>query len=275
MASSSHSSAPRGTTATASSTLWAPGSSRAARARTASRTVAGTVPSGGEDLRDEERVAGRAFVEVAAVVGVRVPDERGDRDAGEGRQGDPRRTLARQLPERDPQRMRPVELVVTVGGDDEGREVVEPAGQEPEDVEGGGVGPVEVLEDEDRRGQAVRAGLDRARQRVDDLRGRRLLGDEHREVAAGLLGDVGERPERPRGVERVAGAREDPRLRMLGREGAQQRRLPDPGLAREEDEPAAALAQRRVVGVRERGELLGAFEKPLGDDRRLRCVACH
>jgi hypothetical protein len=55
-----------------------------------------------------------------------------------------------QLAEHDPHRVGGVQLVVAVGGDNQRRQRVGAPGDELQDVERGLVGPVEVLEDEDR-----------------------------------------------------------------------------------------------------------------------------
>src|SRR3954462_5665463 len=60
-----------------------------------------------------------------------------------------------QLAEDDPQRVAEVELVVAVGAEHERRRRVGLPGQQPHDVQGGLVGPVQVLEDEDRRRAAA------------------------------------------------------------------------------------------------------------------------
>jgi hypothetical protein len=118
--------------------------------------------------------------------------------------------------------MAKLELVVAIGGDDERGRRVDLAGQQAHDVETGLVGPVEVLEHEDRR----RAVGELAQQRGRDLVRRRGAGRDLREVAADLLGDVEQRAERARREERVARAPQDPRRGALPvGEQADERRL--------------------------------------------------
>ena len=74
-----------------------------------------------------------------------------------------------QLSEHDAQRVAQVELVVAVGAEHERRRRVGLPGQQPHDVEGGLVGPVQVLDDEDRR----RAARELAQQRVGHRRAAR------------------------------------------------------------------------------------------------------
>ena len=102
---------------------------------------------------------------------------------------------------------RSVELVVAVGGDHERGQRLDPARQQPEDVERRLVGPVQVLQHDDRGSSEF--GRERGGQRAR----RRALGHERGELAARLLGDVDERAERARCVQRVAGAPQDPRGR--------------------------------------------------------------
>ena len=76
-----------------------------------------------------------------------------------------------------------------------------------------------------------------------------------REVAAELLGHVEQRAERRRRREALAGAVRHASVRRR-RERAHERGLPDPGLAADEDEPAAVGAERV-----EPGEQVLAFEE--------------
>src|SRR5919198_654574 len=89
----------------------------------------------------------------------------------------------------------------------------------------------------------------------------RTASREGGELAARVLGDVEQRTERARGVQRVARAGEDPRLGPAGGEGAQERRLADPGLAGDEDQPPGAVRADRAGAVGEELELRGALEQ--------------
>jgi hypothetical protein len=102
-------------------------------------------------LDDEERVAGGLAVELVRVDGVWFGELR-DRGGRKRSELEPRDRLARrQLADHEPKRMRPVELVVPVGGDDQGRNPLHSAGEQPQHVERGLVRPVHILEHEDGR----------------------------------------------------------------------------------------------------------------------------
>jgi hypothetical protein len=227
------------------------------RARTASRTV-GLAVAAGEDLGQEERVARRAAVELVGVDAVRL----GELCDGVGRQSWKlaARDVARpgQLSEDDPQRVAKVELVVAIGAEHERRRRVGLPGQQPHDVEGGLVGPLQVLEDEDRR----RAARELAQQRAGHLVRPRVARRGVSQVAAGLLGDVDERPQRARREERVARAPKDPRgPAVLVDEAPCERGLAGAGLAGDEHEAAARAAAHAVEHPCERLELAGALEQ--------------
>jgi hypothetical protein len=65
-------------------------------------------------------------------------------------------------------------------------------------------------------------------------------GEQAGQPAAGLPGDVVQRPQRPGREQRVAGPQQDPGVRRpLLAEPPDQRRLTDAGLAREQDDAAA------------------------------------
>ena len=82
--------------------------------------------------------------------------------------GDP----ARQRAEHHAQRVRAVEFVVAVGGDHERRQRLDPARQQPDDVERRLVGPVQVLEHDDRGPSAARPRARRPACRASRLRPR-------------------------------------------------------------------------------------------------------
>ena len=102
-------------------------------------------------LDDEERVAGGLAVELVRVDRVWFGELR-DRRGRKRSELEPRDRLARsQLADHEPKRMRPVQLVVPVGGDDQGRNLLHSAGEQPQHVERGLVRPVHILEHEDGR----------------------------------------------------------------------------------------------------------------------------
>jgi hypothetical protein len=153
--------------------------------------------------------------------------------------------------------MAQLELVVAVGGEDQDGCGVGLPRQQPQDVEGGLVGPMQVLEHEHRR----RAAGELARQRRRDLVRALLAGDDVREVAPGVLGDVEQRAQGARREQRVARAPQDPRgSPMVVGEAAHQRRLAGAGLAGHERHAPARGAAYRVQHRPERVELARALQ---------------
>jgi len=121
-----------------------------------------------------------------------------------------------------------IERVVAVAGQDQGRQGLHPAGQQPQDVEGRLVRPVHVLEDEHGRGPCAQLMRERRRHLVRH----RPTRDDRLEFTPGPISDVEERPERTGREERVAGAPEDPcRLAAGFAEPPHEGRLADPCLA--------------------------------------------
>src|SRR5918994_4891232 len=122
------------------------------------------------------------------------------------------------------------ELVVAVGGDEEGCRLVEPSAEEAEQVDRCAVRPVDVLEDGDRRPGAE--GLERGGEEL-------ALGGIG--VEPKLAGDVEQGSEGLRREEPVARAPENAgSLRVLVGERADEGGLADPGLAADEDQPSVA-----------------------------------
>ena len=147
-------------------------------------------------LRDEERVARRLAVQLFWVDAVRrceladgVEGERGELDAAHPRG-------RRELADNDSERMRPVELIVPIGGDHQCLDRLDPATEQPQDVERRFVGPVDVLEDNDRRLLRVQLVPKRGEH------GLRLVPpvDEFLQRFTGLGGDVEERAQWSRSV---------------------------------------------------------------------------
>ena len=223
-----------------------------------------------ERLGDEERVAGGAPVQRAGVDAVR----RGQLGHRAGRQGHEPHAVgdvaAQEIAERDAQRVRRLELVVAVARDQQRRHARDPPRQQAQHVERRLVGPVRVLEHDDRRVAPGELAEHRGGHRV----GRRARGHEVLELAAGDRADVHQRAERRGREECVAVAPQD--ARVLGvplAEVAQQRRLADARLAGHEHQPAARLQRRvehveRRVALEQRGleiEGHGAILPLLGD----------
>jgi predicted nucleotidyltransferase len=220
--------------------------------------VRNLVLSGRQNLRHEERIAARVPVELVGIQVRRL-----------GKLGDGRRRerldlqtaddlVRRELAEHDPERMGAVDLVVAVAGENERGDRLEPSRQQPEDVERRLVGPVDVLEDEDRR----RRGRQLAGERGRHLVWPRAGLDEALELAARPLGDLEQRPERSRSEEGIAGAPEDSRrVAVLVAEAPQQRRLPTAGLAADEHQAAVRALGDGGQRVSERRQMARALEQ--------------
>ena len=162
--------------------------------------------------------------------------------------------VAAQVMPQPPQRMRARQLVGAIGGDDQQRQLAQRQRERRQQLDRRVVGPLQVVEQERRRALGDDRGQ-RAADRLDErgaiaARARLAeLGEEHGEVAAQrtaaveTAGDRSQvlaqraddravgRPGRRRGAAQEAHAGE----RLLG-----QPRLPDPGLAGEQEQAAAA-----------------------------------
>ena len=211
-----------------------------------------------EDLGDEERVAGGHGEHLVGVdpAGRAQLSDRVLRQAPQRQPTDParRRHLAEQLLEG----MLAGQLVVAVGQHQDGRQFGDPAGQVPQHVQGGLVGPVHVLHHQDGRVPGpVQLGPQRSRHRVPLA----TLGQRPGQLGADAADQVTERPQGPRGAEVVAVAdQQAPVRRQQPPDRPDQARLADAGLAEDEHQPA--LAGRRLAGgLGELGELAVAFEK--------------
>jgi hypothetical protein len=157
--------------------------------------------AGGERFRDEERVAERLPVEVLCVDTVRLRQhsdrsrrERLDPETADG-------LVRRHLAEDDPERVRAVELVVAVRGDDESGHGVHATGEEAQDVERGLVRSVHVFDHEDRE----LARRQHTQERRANVVWPGAAVDKLLELTAGDLGDIEERSERAGGEQRIAG----------------------------------------------------------------------
>ena len=195
-----------------------------------------------QHFRHEERISAGQPVELACIdfrrageLGDSLRRERWDREPLGLRKG-------RQLAKEDAERMNPIELVVPVGREHEQRRLPQLAREQPQHVERRLVRPVHVLDNDDRRRARPRQPEERG-----DHRGRALI-DRGLELAAGLLGDIEERPQRPRREQRVTAAPQHARrTARLRAECTNSRRLAHPGLPGDEHEPAAprgGLSQR-------------------------------
>ena len=122
-------------------------------------------------------------------------------------------------------------LVVAERDDRERGDAGDAATEQAQDVERALVGPVDVLQHEDRAGRGAQPVEQRGRER-----GRRGLVEP----------DVEQRAERPRRVQRVARAPQD--ATTVG-EGADERGLADAGLAADQDQPAGRAVEDVEEGL--------------------------
>ena len=159
----------------------------------------------------------------------------------------------RQVADDPAQRVPGPDLVVAVGHHHHRRRGGHPAADEDQQVQGGLVGPVGVL---DHRHHRPASGVEQVQERAEQAVPGRLGGDKGRQLPAGLAGDVEQRAERARGPQRVAGPPEDAGVAALAvAEGADQRGLADPGLAADQHQaavPVPGLGQPPVERPQER-----------------------
>jgi hypothetical protein len=149
-----------------------------------------------------------------------------------------------QLSEQVAKRMCRLELVVPVGDNDQRGHRVEAAREQLEHVERRLVGPVEVLENENRT-RPAQFVAQRRRNIVRVRSGPRIAGDK-----------VEQWPQRARSEERLAHSPKNSALRLLGiAEPAHKRRLADSRLAVDEHEaavPAGRFGERLVKRIEAR-----------------------
>ena len=135
-----------------------------------------------------------------------------------------------------------VELVVSVGRDDENGNGLDPAGEQPQYVEGSLIRPVHVFEHED--GRSMRAQV--ANERRHDLMRLRAALDQCAKLAADAFRYGKQRSEWTRREEHVAGAPEHTNpFRLVVAELADERRLPDPCLTGHEHNAPATFDRLR------------------------------
>ena len=192
-------------------------------------------PGVGQDLGDEERVAGRGRQHRGGV-GAGGAGQLLDRAGRQGPQDQPPDLLVGEGGEDPAQGMLAAQLVLAVGEHQYARQLRDPPGQVAEHVQGGVVGPVDVLDQQHRRpaGQLL---VDGPEHRVP---GRPRL-DGRGQGGRGPAGHVPERPQGPRRDQVVAGPGEHPGPAGLPGERPDQTGLADPGLAGDEHDRAPAL----------------------------------
>src|SRR3954447_5355100 len=215
--------------------------------------------AGGERLGHEERVATGRTVELAGVDRVGSGEHRNCLGRERLEPEALHRWARGEISERDLKRVPAVELVVAVGRDHESWDGRDPAAQQAQHVERRRVGPVEILEHEERGHAPDELVADRG---GDLMRPHATAGDELVELAAHGLGDLEQGAERSRREQGVAPAPEHPGTRVvlvaeLPHEGG----LADARLAADEDEPAAAGGTDRREDLVQRGELRRALEQ--------------
>jgi hypothetical protein len=103
-----------------------------------------------------------------------------------------------------------------------------------------------------------------AEERREHVDGPRSAFDEPFQLAARLARDVDERSQGPGRLERLAGAGEHAGRCDAQAERLHERRLPDPRLAADHHEPAAARGLHGAQPIGERVELGRALEQVLG-----------
>jgi len=152
------------------------------------------------------------------------------------------------------------DLLVPVGDDQHRRGPLQPPPQEHQQVQGGLVGPVGVLDHHHLPRRLGKLVLERG----EDGLAWAPRGEQLGQPAARLAGDVVQRPQGPRREQRVAGPQQEPGLRRLPLgEPPDQHRLADAGLARHQDDATARgrVGQRAAQLVQQRGALEQVHDK--------------
>ncbi len=155
----------------------------------------------------------------------------------------------RQLAEHRAQRVLSPEII-SVRDDEHRARVLHSAPRIDEEVERGRVGPVQILQDDDRRRAVERACADQLDEEPMSI----VAVGELRQVATRCAGDVDHGTERSGSVQRVALAPQHPATRAALAQLAHERGLPHPCLTRDHDEASFALIGGRDALV-ERREL--------------------
>jgi hypothetical protein len=172
--------------------------------------------------------------------------EHGHRPAGQGRQPQSaHRGRAGEVAGEQLHRVQGADLIVAVGDDQQGGSDPDPPGQEAEQVQGGLVGPVDVLDHQHGHHRGIVQPFEQGgKQHLP----RRLVAKQLLEPTAERGGDVGQRPQRPRGGQRVTGAPQDlGGLPLLDGELLDQRRLADACLTTDQDQSPATGPSLRVA----------------------------
>lgn len=186
----------------------------------------------GQDLGDEEGVAVGQSHEVPGIQSV-VRGEPGDGGHGEGRDGEAmRRVEGDQLSQHRPELVVGSHFVVTVGAHQDRPGVPHTSSQEPQEIEGRLVGPVDVL---DRHHHGSRGVSKPVQDLVEDLDGV-TVEVETMQTRVRVGGEIVERAEWPWRRERVAGTLDEKDRVVEGLdEGAYQRGLAGSRLTGDQD----------------------------------------
>lgn len=224
------------------------------------------VPAGGEHFGDEEGVTASVAVQQRRVESVwrrELRDcglrQRFERETRNGRAG-------RDVADEHPQRVGAVDLVVPVRTDHQRRRRLHLADEQPDDIQGGFVSPVEILQDHNHG----RAGPQVIEERRGDFMGSAAADDHRLEVAGGCVGDVEERAEWVWRGKRVAPSREDSHG-LIRAEAPHQRGLADARLTADENEAAGRRGRDGgQVGI-ERCERFRPLEQFPQAEKGLRC----
>ncbi len=212
-----------------------------------------------QDLEDVEGVSSRPPVELPAVH----PGVLGQ--AGDGLTREPRdlqaprgRGTPSHLTDQSLEAVEALELLVAIGEDDQRGDLLDPPGEEPEDIQRRLVRPLGVLEDEDGSDSPVEL-LDQC---GGDVMGLGALLDQPCQIPAADPGHVQQRPQRPRDEERIAASPEDPDAGAeLVAETAKKGGLAGARLPRHEHQPPAAARLDLCELLTQHGQVPIALEQ--------------
>ena len=146
------------------------------------------------------------------------------------------RPAGREIAEEHAQRVLGAQLVVAIGEDQKGTRLDHAAGQEFDEIDGRFIGPVNILEDEERRLRGIQKLIEHGGEHGSAAD---LALELRLQLAADLPRDVVERAERRRREQRVAISLEDAHSPGVGREETiDEGCLSDAGFAADKRDPA-------------------------------------
>ena len=221
------------------------------------RDLVAGVHAGRDDLAQVERVPAGQLAQCGRVpfTAARHDLNRAGRQRAEA--DPPHRALAGQVPEGELERVAGGQPVVPVGREEQDGRVPDPPAQETQQVDGGVVGPVDVL----HHHHVQRIGLaDLAQQGPEQGFAGGVRAAQVEELTAELGGDVEERAKRSGGEQPVAGAPVPARAGQVALQLLDQCRFADARLAGHQDQPALGLpGLPRVAG--QGGQLRFPFQQ--------------